>query len=178
MVQSLYLNQTTEWEVKKLIKKLPNKTSEGYDTINNMLLKNLSDIIVGPLSHVINLFISQGIFPNTMKIAEIIPLFKCKDPSIANNYRPISLLITLSKILEKIIYNRLYSFHRKNNILFQSQYCFQTNRSCQNAVTQLTSDLLKNNELGLATAAVFINLTKAFDILDHDILLKNCHSMA
>ena len=113
-----------------------------------------------------------------MKIAEIIQLFKCKDPSIVNKYSPISLLITMSKILEKIIYNRLSSFLEKNNILFESQYGFQINRSCQNAITQLTNDLLKNNESGLTTAAVFINLTKAFDTLDQDILLKKCHSVA
>ena len=73
----------------------------------------------------------------------MIPLFKGKDPSIINNYRPISLLITMSKILEKIVYNRLCSFLEKNNILFESQYGFRKNRSCQNAITQLTSDLLK-----------------------------------
>ena len=76
-----------------------------------------------------------------MKIAEIIPLFKCKDPSIVNNYTLISLLITMSKILEK--YNRLYSFLKKNNILFESQYGFRAKRSCQNAIIQLTGDLLK-----------------------------------
>ena len=138
-------------------------------------LKKLSDVLAGLLNHAFNLSISQGISPNTMKTAEIIPLFKCKDPSIANianNYTPISLLITMSKIIEKIIYNRLYSFLKKNNILFESQYGFWTNRSYQNAITQLTSDLLKSNELGLTTAAVFIDLTKAFDTLDHDMLLK------
>ena len=78
-----------------------------------------------------------------MKIAEIIPMFKWKDPNVVNNYRLISLLITMSKILEKMIYNRLYSFLEKSNILFESQYGFQTNRPCQNSITQLTSDLLK-----------------------------------
>ena len=118
-VQSLYLSQTTEQEVKKLKKKLPNKTSSGYDNINNILLKKLADILASLLNHVFNLSISQGIFPSTMKIVEIIPLFKCKDPSIINNYRPISLLITTSKILERIVYNRLYSFLEKNNILYE-----------------------------------------------------------
>ena len=127
---------------------------------------------MSPLNDVFNLSISQGIFPNTMKIAEIIPLFKCKDPSIINNYRPISLLLTTSKDLATIVYNRLYSFLEKNNILYESQYGFRKNRSCQNAITQLISNLLKNNEIGLTTAAIFIDLTKAFDTLDHEILLK------
>ena len=81
-------------------------------------------------------------FPNTMKIEEIIPLFKGKDPRIINNYRPISLLIIMSKILEKIVYNRLYSFLEKS-ILFESQYSFRKNRSCKNAITQLMSDTIK-----------------------------------
>ena len=123
LVQFLYLNQTNEWEVKKLIKKLPNKTSSGYDNINN-IIKNLSNALAGPLNHIFNHFISQGIFPNTMKITEIIPLFKCNDSSIVNNNRHFSLLITMSKMLENIIYNRLYSFLKKNNILFESQYGF------------------------------------------------------
>ena len=78
-----------------------------------------------------------------IQIVEIIPLFKGKDPVIINNYRPISIFITMSKILEKIVYNRLHSFLEKNNILFESQYGFRKNRSCQNAITQLASDLLK-----------------------------------
>ena len=144
----------------------------GYDNINNILLKEIADVLVSLLNYVFNLPISQGIFPNTMKIAEILPLFKGKDPSIINNYRLISLLITMSKILEKIVYNRLYSFLEKNNILFESQCDLSKNRLCQNAITQLTSDLLKSNELGLTTTAVFIDLTKAFATLDHEKLLK------
>ena len=154
-MQSLSLSQTTQQEVKKLINKLPNKTSSGYDNINNILLK-IADILVSPLNHIFNLSISQGILPNTTKIVEIIPLFKCKDPSIINNSRPISLLITMSKILEGIVYNRLYSFLEKNNILYESQYGFRKNRLCQNATTQLISDLLKTNEIGLTTAAILM----------------------
>ena len=111
--------------------------------MNSILLKNLADVLVSLLNHVFNLSISQGIFPNTMQIAEIIPLFKCKDPSIINYYRLISLLITMSKILERIVYNRLYSFLEKNNILYESQYDIRKNRLCQNAITQLISHLLK-----------------------------------
>ena len=135
------------------------------------------DILAGLLNHVFNLSISQGIFPNTLKIAEIIPLFKCKDPNIVNHYRLISLLKIMSQLLEKIVYNRFFSFLKKNNILFESQYGSSTNRSCQNAITQLTSDPLTKNELGLTTAVVYIDLTKGFDTLDHDILLKNCCNM-
>ena len=113
-----------------------------------------------------------------MKVAEIIPLFKCKDPSIINNYRPISFLITTSEILERIVYNRLYSFLEKSNLLYESQYGFRKNRSCQNVITQLINNLLKNNEIGLTTAAIFIDLTKAFDTLDHEILLKTWCRMA
>ena len=97
----------------------------GYENINNILLKELADILASPLNYVFNHSISQGIFLSTMKIVEIIPLLKGKDPSIINNYRLISLLITMSKILGKIVYNRLYSFLEKNNILFESQYGFR-----------------------------------------------------
>ena len=84
----------------------------------------------------------------------------------------------MSKILERIVYNRLYPSLKKNNILYQSQYGFRKNRLCQNAIMQLISNLIKNNEIGLTTAAIFIDLTKAFDTLDHEILLRNGHIMA
>ena len=79
-VQSLYLSQTPEQEVKKLINELPNKTSSGYDDIHNILLQTLADLLASLLNHVFNLSISQGIFPNPKKIVEIIPFFQMQRP--------------------------------------------------------------------------------------------------
>ena len=138
--KSLVLNETNVKEIESLIKKLPNKTSYGHDSINNVMLKQLSDSISFPLMIIFNQSIAQGRFPDSMKKVEIIPLFKGKESVI--NYQPISLLITISKVLEKIIYKKLYKFINKHDILYQSQYGFRNKHSCEQAILELTGRLL------------------------------------
>ena len=101
--KSLVLNETNVKEIESLIKKLPNKTSYGHDSISNVMLKQLSDSISFPLMIIFNQSITQGRFPDNMKKVEIIPLFKGKESDQVINYQPISLLITILKVLEKIV---------------------------------------------------------------------------
>ena len=136
--KSLVLNETNVIEIESLIKNLPNKTSCGHDSISNIMLKQLSNSISFPLMIVFNQSIVQGRFPGKMKKAKIIPLFKGKESDQVINYRPISLLVTISKILEKIIYKRLYKFINKHDILYQSQYGFRNKHSCKQAILELT----------------------------------------
>ena len=107
-----------------------------------------------------------------MKIAEVIPLYKNKEMDAIINYRPISLLITMSKVLEKIVYKRTYSYLEKNNILYNSQYGFRTNHNCEQAIMELTSKILHAKERGEQSVGVFLNLSKAFDTLNHTVLLS------
>ena len=93
-----------------MIKQLPNKTNYGHDKISNNMLKSLRTSIIYPLCHIFNASLLEGIFPEWMKTAEVIPLYKGKDMDLMINYRPISLLIMLSKLLEKIMYTRLYGY--------------------------------------------------------------------
>ena len=136
--KSLVLNETNVIEIESPIKNLPNKTSCRYDSISNVMLKQLSDSISLPLMIVFNQSIIQGRFSGKMKKAEIIPLFKGNESDQVINYRPISLLVTISKILEKIIYKRLYKFINKHNILYQSKYGFRNKYSCGQAILELT----------------------------------------
>ena len=106
-VDSLFMKRTDHKEIKKTISELQNKTSCGHDQISNNLLKRLSSSISYPLEISFNQLIAQGIFPSLMKIAEVIPLYKRKDHDEIINYRPISLLITVSKLLEKIVYGSI-----------------------------------------------------------------------
>ena len=172
MVNSIVLLQTTQLEVAKIIKGLPNKTSSGHNQINNMLLKKLSDTISYPLTIIFNQSISQGIFPDTMKLAEVIPLHKGRETDQTVNYHLMSLLMTMSKVLEKIIYSRVYKFLDKNNILYESQYGFQNKRSCEQAICELLGHVLQAKESGDISAAMFLDLSKAFDTLNHSMLLK------
>ena len=123
---SMVLAPTTVHEIDVLIRKLPNKSSHGFDNISNIMLKSLRTSITFPLCHIFNTSLIEGSFPDRMKVAGIILLYKGKEMDRMINYRPISLLITLSKLLEKIMYWRLYSYLECNNILYNSQYGFRS----------------------------------------------------
>ena len=169
---SVYFTPTSEYEISKIINQLPNKKSYGYDKISNCLLKELRPVIIKPLTITFNRSLEDGVFPIPMKDADTVPLFKSKCGQDCNNYRPISLLITLSKILEKIVYKRMIAFLDKHNILFNSQYGFRKKHSCSDAIMELVSEILKSNENGIYTACVFLDLSKAFDMLEPRILLE------
>ena len=123
--KSIFLTPTNRHEIEKLISNLPNKNSSGFDMINNKLLKLIKTEIAVPLEIVFNVSIESGIFPDKMKLAEIVPLYKCKSRLEPGNYRPISLLPTISKILEKVMYKRTYKFLMDNNQIYHSQYGFR-----------------------------------------------------
>ena len=110
---SLFLLPTTDQEVNNIIKQLKDGAS-GKDGITSLSLKLVSDFIVKPNTRTVNLSFSQGVFPNKLKIALVSPLYKAKDPVYFSNYRPISLLSTFSKILERLMYNRILDFLKKN----------------------------------------------------------------
>ena len=107
-----------------------------------------------------------------MKHADVVPLYKSKYRKDVTNYRPISLLLTLSKILEKVMYTRTYKFLTDTYQIFGSQYGFRTKHSCDNAIGELLGNIVKNQELGKYTIALFLDLSKAFDTLKHEILLN------
>ena len=103
---SMFLSPTDSEEIKSLIMNLPAKNSSGCDDISNNLLKKLCSSLLSPLEKIFNKSLNEGVFPELMKLADICPLFKSKLENDANNYRPISLLMTISKVLEKIVYQR------------------------------------------------------------------------
>ena len=170
--KSLFMTPTSKEEIAKLINNLPPKKSSGHDNIDNILLKEIRHEISNTLSNIFNMSISTGTFPTRMKLAEVVPLFKSKDRQLTENYRPISLLVTISKILEKIIYRRTYGFLQQTHQLYNSQYGFRTDHSCENAISELLGSILKAKEKGYSTACLYLDLSKAFDTLEHDMLLS------
>ena len=123
----------------------------------------------------VNKSLSEGLFPQVMKLADVCPLFKSKNRSETNNYRPISLLLTLSKLLEKIICEKVYTFLNNTNQIYVSQYGFRSGHSCENAISELVSAVLKGFQSNKYTIGVFLDLSKAFDTLEHTILLEKLH---
>lgn len=131
-----------------------------------------SHIISQPLAQIFNVSVSSGSFPAKLKTAKVVPVFKSGDESKPGNYRPISLLSIFNRIFEKLVYKRLIKFVNKHNILYSSQYGFRSRHSTQHATLEILNDILSNFDKGQFTFCLFIDLKKAFDTVNYDILLS------
>ena len=137
----------------------------------NVIIEEVLHLIVQPLTYITNLSLSSGIVPDQMKIARVVPLFKTGDLSQFTNYRPVSVLPAFSKCLEGTVYNRLINFLNKFNTLSNNQYGFRKNHSTAYALIQLYDKLSDATDQGKVTLGLFIDLSKALDTVNRDILL-------
>ena len=158
-------------DIYKTIHKLKTKASCGYDGLSTKLLKQISCSISPTLAIIINQSIFTGIFPEKLKIAKVLPLFKKGDCHQFDNYRPISLLPSISKVIERIVYDQLYEYFSKNKLVYDSQYGFRQLHSTELASLEITDRLVQNMDEGKISLTVYLDLSKAFDTLNHDILL-------
>ena len=117
-MNSMFIDPVTPADILNATRKLKSKYSSGHDEISSKLLKDTIHNIHIPITHIVNLSFSTGIVPNHMKIAKVIPIFKASDPQSIQNYRPISLLTSFSKLLEKIMYDRVITYLNSQNILY------------------------------------------------------------
>ena len=150
----------TQGEVVKAINNLEKKQSSGHDGISNKVLKYIKNEIAKPLTLIINQMLKTGIFPNACKKSKITPLFKKGDSSLVANYRPISLLPTMSKIFEQMIHNQMYEYFN-NNLLAEQQYGFHKLHSAEYAAVKLLDHVSKQMESGHIPCNLYIDLSKA-----------------
>ena len=163
---------TTPEEVIKVTNELANKTSAGYDNISISLIKKIIPFIAKPLSELVNKSFETGIVPDQLKIARVCPIYKSGDPCSFSNYRPISVLPGFSKIIEKLVHLRLMSYLTKHSILINNQYGFRNNHDTSLAVIDMIDNITEKLDSGYFSLGLFIDLSKAFDTLDHRILIN------
>ena len=169
---SIYLQETTPDEVEKLISKLDSKKAADIYGISTQMIRDGGPVMVEIITLLFNMSICQGKFPDALKNAKVIPIHKGDSNLEMSNYRPISLLPTLSKIFEKLMYARLIDFLTKHNIIYENQFGFQSNLSTEYAVNKVLNyiiDTLEKNEIGVC---IFLDFAKAFDTVNHDILIR------
>lgn len=155
-----------------IVKKMDPKSSQDFMGMSNYFLKKIINCIATPLTHIINLSLLTGEVPSKMKLAKVIPIFKAGDVTLPNNFRPISLLPILSKIIEKVVANQLLSFLNENELLYKHQYGFQARKSTIHPILQLINEIGRAKNNNLFSIGVFCDITKGFDTVSHEILLK------
>ena len=156
----------------KLSKYQKNKLSSGYDELSTSLLKNIINVVVEPLVHIINNSLKFGIFPDQLKLAIVVPVYKKGDNTNIENYRPISLLPSFSKIFEHVMCKRIMEFMTEDELLKDCQHGFIRGRSTHTAIFQFTKQILESLEDGTVPLGLFLDLSKAYDTLNHEILLR------
>ena len=148
----------------------------GFDELPASIVEQCSKLYVKPLRHALSLSIRQGVFPNDLKLAEVLPIYKSDDKHQLKNYRPISVLPFISKILEKIVADSVIDFLEDHDILYSKQFGFRKRHSTTHAIIALTEKVSMALDSGKIVGGVFLDFKKTFDRVSHDILLNKLNA--
>ena len=170
------IQPTNKYEISAEIKNLDTRKSTGPHSIPTAILKEIDSAIAEPLSKIINLSFQSGKYIEALKYSKVIPIYKQKgDKLLCNNYRPISLLSNINKIIEKLMHKRLYSFLSLNKCIYDLQFGFRSKHSTNHALIDLSQDVRESLDNNSFAIGIFIDLQKAFDTVQNDILLHKLH---
>ena len=161
-----------ESEIATIISNFGLKKASGPNSIPNNLLKEFSSLLTYPIKILVNKSLSEGTFPTLLKTAQVCPIYKKLDKTKCVNYRPISLLSNLSKIFERIMYNRLERYLERNNMIYNHQFGFRRSYSTEHALMSITEQIKSNFRTKSYSCGVFVDLEKAFDTVNHSILIS------
>lgn len=173
---ALLFRAVTFNEVRDIIQSLKNKNSRDIYGLNVKLIKSIKNLIVIPLTKLINICLQGSVFPDVLKVALVTPIFKKGDVNKAENYRPISLLPIISKIFEKCMALRVVDYFESNNLFTEHQFGFRKGRNTVMAILDLVSQITEAFDRKHYTAALFCDLSKAFDCVDHNILFQKLYA--
>ena len=172
-----HLTLTSQEEVFRIIRNIDISKAAGIDHLSGKILKDRAEILAKPLSVICNLSITSRAFPNACKVAKLRPIFKKSKKTDPSNYRPISLLPLILKVLERVIHDQTNTFLKGNNLLYNYQSGFRTSHSTNLCLSFLTDEILKDFDEGLLTGMILIDHQKAFDTINHKILFKKFKAM-
>ena len=158
--------------IKRIISELDKSKSSGIEHLSSRVLIDAYKAIPNVLLHIMNLCIATAVFPDSWKLATILPLEKVKNATSPSDFRPISLLPLPGKIMERIVSNQTTEYLESNNLISDSQSGYRSARSTISSISDLTDDLHQAIERKELSIAVFIDFRKAFDCVDHNILLS------
>ncbi len=158
--------------VERELNKLKTNKAAGLDKISTRLLKDAASVVAPVLTNLINNSFSNGCFPKRWKSAKVFALFKDGERTSKDNYRPISVLPAVSKIIERIAHDQLSGYLKDNSILSSTQFGFRANRSTEMALTKFTDSILEHMDKKQVTGVVYLDLKKAFDTVNHQVLMK------
>ena len=169
--KSLFFYLTDSLEISKIVRNLKNHKAAGFDGLTAKNIKVSLDVICDTLTYLINESLSSGVFPKLLKTAKVVPIFKSGKKSNCEKYRPISILSVLSKVFERVVFERLYKFVQVNNLFYCRQFGFRSKMSTLLALTGITE--LIRNIAHLDVSCMLLDLRKIFDTINHEILLFN-----